>query len=158
MRHGSPDLHILNLDFGEVLPVTGATPVAGAAREPEDADLVALAVAHHFGGHLGAPHQRLPRLHLLPVADEQDAVEGHSLPGLGREQRHLHGTAGLGLELLATGGENGVRHRAGTLIMPWGSCKAYGHTAHTAIRHYATAYCSVTSLPAGFAIIWDSSR
>src|SRR5204862_3810233 len=138
--HGSPVLHNLNLDFGEILPVTGAASIAGAAREPEDADLVALAVPHHLGGHLGAAHQRLPRLHLLPVADQQHAVEGHGLPGLGREQRHLHGAAGLGLELLATGGENGVRHSARTLTGPWGSVKSYGriavlpYTAHTAVR------------------------
>src|SRR5207249_6846644 len=126
MRHGSPDLHVLDLDLGEILPVPGLAPVPGAARKPEDADLLALAVPHHLRSHLGATHERLTRMHLLAVADQQDVIEGDRLAGLRGEQRHLDGAPRLGLELLATGRENGVGHRAGTLIAARDSVKRGG--------------------------------
>src|SRR5438876_4254463 len=85
-------------------------PVAGAARETVDLDLLALAVPHDLRSHLRALQHRFPRLHVLAVAREQDLVEGHLAPGLGREQRDLDGDPGLGAELRAAGGENCVGH------------------------------------------------
>src|SRR6266700_2960221 len=115
-------------------------PVAGAARETVDLDLLALAVPHDLRGHLRALQHRFPRLHVLAVAREQDLVERHLAPGLGREQRDLDGDPGLGAELGAAGGENGVRHEGGTLLVAWSSVKGVrsavcaGATAHRVPR------------------------
>src|SRR5438445_13661486 len=74
MRHGSPDLHVLDLDLGEILPVPCPAPVPGAARKPEDPDLLALAVPHHLRCPLGPTPHRLPRLHRLAVAAPQTRI------------------------------------------------------------------------------------
>src|SRR3989442_8994085 len=50
------------------------------------------------------PYTTLFRSHLLTVAHQQDVIEGDGLAGLRRQQRHLHGPAGLGLELEAEPG------------------------------------------------------
>src|SRR5881396_2836152 len=112
----SADLHVGDLHFGKVLPMPRFAAVSRAAREPEDADLLALAVAHYFGDDLCALQHRLPRLHLLAVAREQDAVERHLAPGLGREQGYFDRDAFFGAELLPAGSENHVGHGRRTLI------------------------------------------
>src|SRR5437879_11961250 len=81
MRHGSPDLHVLDLDLGEILPVPCPAPVHGAARQPEDPDPLALAVPHHLGGHLGATHERFTPMRLLACADHQDVHAVYRLAG-----------------------------------------------------------------------------
>src|SRR5437879_12532469 len=72
MRHRSPDLHVLDLDLGEILPVPCPAPVPGAARKPEDPDLLALAVPHHLRGYLGATLYRLASVDFLAAACYQD--------------------------------------------------------------------------------------
>src|SRR2546423_677838 len=79
-------------------------------------DLLALAVAHALGRDLGALHHRFPRLYVLAVAREQHAVERHLAPGLRLEQRDLDRDSRLGAKLGATGREDGIAHRARTLI------------------------------------------
>src|SRR6266850_5224498 len=143
----SADLHVGDLDFGEVLPVPSVPAIAGAAREPKDSDLFILAVPHDLGGNLGALDVWLAALHVLPVARDQHVVERDFVPRLRIEQRDPNRDSRLGAELATTGGENGVGHRAGTLTGAYGSVKGV----------YATAYCSVTSRPAGLAIILNSS-
>src|SRR6266566_3477901 len=106
------ELDVGDLDFRELLAMPTVAPVAAAPREAVDLDLLALAVPDDLGGHLGPLHHRLPRVHLLAVARQQDVVERHLAPGLGREQRDLDGDPGLGAELRAAGGENGVGHEA----------------------------------------------
>src|SRR3990172_8576385 len=120
----SAALHVGDSHFGEVLPVPRLAAIAGAAREPEDANLLPLPVPHDLGGDLGALHDRLARLDVLAVGGEQDAVEGHLAPWLGGEQGHLDRDTGFSAELLAAGREDGIRHRARTLIRTWGSVKA----------------------------------
>src|SRR6266550_1500589 len=112
----SADLHVGDLDFGEILPVPGVPAVTGAAREPEDPDLLVLAVPHDLGSHLGTLDVWLAALHFLPVARDQHVIERHLVPRLRIEQRDLDGDARLGAELTATGGKYRVAHRRGTLI------------------------------------------
>src|SRR5437016_2100391 len=104
----SADLHVGDLDFSEVLPVSRMAPIPGAPREPKDPDLLALAVADDLGGDLGALHARHARLDVLAVARHEDLIERDLVPRLCIEQRDLHRDARFGAELLAAGGENGV--------------------------------------------------
>src|SRR5881628_2934101 len=104
----SADLHVGDLDFGEVLPVPSVATIAGTARKPEDPDLLVLAVPHDFGGDLGTLDVGLAALHFLAVARDQHVVERDFVPRLGVEERDLDRDARLGAELTATGGENGV--------------------------------------------------
>src|SRR2546427_13051064 len=98
------------------------------ARVPDILALVACAWAHDLSGHLAAFHHWFPRLHVLAVAREQHAIERHLAPGLRLEQRDLDGDSRLGAELGATGREDGITHRARTLISTWSSVKP-PHTA-----------------------------
>src|SRR5213594_1351345 len=107
----SADLHVGDLDFGEVLPVSTMAAIPGAARKPENPDLLVLAVPHDFGGDLGALDVWLAALHVLPVARDEHVVERDFVPRLGVEERDLDRDARLGAELTATGGENGIGHR-----------------------------------------------
>src|SRR6266540_3889227 len=109
----SADLHVGNLHFGEILAMPRLAPIPGAAGESEDADLLSLAVPHHFGGDLRALDGRLARLDVLAVRGQQDAVESDLAPGLRGEERHLDGDPFFGTELLAAGRENGVGHGSG---------------------------------------------
>src|SRR6266446_3047391 len=111
----SADLHVGDLDFGEILPVPGVPAVTGAPREPENADLLVLAVPHDLGGDLGTLDVWLAALDFLPVARDQHVVERDLVPRLRVEQRDLDRDARLGAELAATGGENRVTHRARNL-------------------------------------------
>src|SRR5947208_9159744 len=111
----SADLYVGDLDFGEVLPVPSVAAIAGAAREAENPDLLALAVPHDFGGDLRALDLRRARLDALPVARHENGVERHLVPGLGVEQRHLDRHSGLRSKLGTTGREDCVTHRARNL-------------------------------------------
>src|SRR5438128_2574145 len=164
----SADLHVLDLHFREPLPVARMAPEPCTTREPIDLDLPVLAVPHHLGRHLSASHDRLAGLHMLAVARQQDLVERDLAPRLGLEQGDLDRDPRLGPVLVAAGGEDGVGHEAETLIGAWASVKRAGmrdasmrpcasRITHPASRSYATAYCSVTSRPAGFAIMRNSS-
>src|SRR2546421_12556325 len=104
----SADLHVGDLDFGEVLPMPGVAAIAGAAREPEDPDLLVLAVPHDLCRDLGTLDQRLAALHLLAVARDPHLIERHLVPRLRVEQGDLDRDSRLGAELAATGGENRV--------------------------------------------------
>src|SRR5690349_15772959 len=107
----SADRYVADFHFGELLAVSRMTPIARAPREPEDADLLALAVPHHLARHLRALHHRGTGVDLLAVARQEHPVEGHLRPRLGLELGDLDGLPRLGPELLPTGDENGVRHR-----------------------------------------------
>src|SRR2546425_366883 len=166
----SADLHVLDLHFRERLPVAGVPSEPRAAREPVDLDLLVLAVPHHLGRHLRPSHGRLPGVHVLAVARQENLVEGNLAPGIGLEQRHLDRDPRLGPELAAAGGEDDVSHegrnsnrrlsfRQETRDARWVMRDGQGRIPHLAspISGYATAYCSVTSRPAGLAIIRNSS-
>src|SRR6266480_3487660 len=99
----SADLHVGNLDFGEILPVPTVAAIPGPAGEPENADL-----------------------HVLAVARDQHLVERHFVARLRIEQRDLDRDSRLGAELAAAGGENGITHRAGRLIGTWNWVKEPG--------------------------------
>src|SRR5947207_6535729 len=149
------ELHVGDPDLGERLAMPGLAPEPGAAGEAVDLDLLALAVSHHFGRHLGALQDRLAGVHVLAVAGQQHAIEGQLAPGLACEQRDLDRDAGLGPVLDAADGKNGVGHEGRNVNEGNRLVKRRG----TAVPcPYATAYCSVTSLPAGWAIIRNSSR
>src|SRR2546430_14082158 len=122
----SADLHVGDLDFGEVLPVPSVAAIPGAARKPENPDLLVLAVPHDLGGDLGALHVRRAALDLLAIARDEHLIERHLVPRLGIEQRDFDRDARLGAELAATGGENGVGHRVGRLIGTWNWVKEPG--------------------------------
>src|SRR6267378_868571 len=155
MRPSVLELHVGDLDLGERLAVSGVTPIPGPAGEAIDPDLLALAVAHHLGRDLGAFQDGLTGVHLLAVARQQHAIERHLGPGLVGEQRDLDGDAGLGLELKAPDRKNRVGHEGRNVNEGNRLVKRRG----TALPcPYATAYCSVTSRPAGCAIIRNSSR
>src|SRR6266446_2936431 len=111
----SADLHVGDLDFGEVLPVPTVAAIPGAARKPENPDLLVLAVPHDLGGDLGALHVRRPALDLLAVARDEHVIERYLVPWLGIEQRDFDRDSRLGAELATTGGENRVTHRARNL-------------------------------------------
>src|SRR6266508_5352810 len=104
----SADLHVGDFDFGKVLPMTGVTAIPGAARNPEDANLLVLTVPHDFGGDLGALDVWLTALHFLAVARDQHVVERDLVPRLRIEQRDLDGDARLGAELTSAGRKNRV--------------------------------------------------
>src|SRR6266849_755308 len=112
----SADLHVGDLDFGEVLPVSTVTAIAGATRKPENPDLLVLTVPHDLGGDLGTLDVWLAALHFLAVARDQHVIERHLVPRLRVEQRDLDRDARLGAELTATGRKYRVAHRRGTLI------------------------------------------
>src|SRR6267378_5808814 len=111
----SADLHVGDLDFGEVLPVPSVAAIAGAARKAENPDLLVLAVPHDLGRDLGTFDVWLAALHFLAVARDQHVIERHLVPRLGIEQRDLDRDSRLGPELTATGRENRVTHRARNL-------------------------------------------
>src|SRR6266849_8058908 len=111
----SADLHVGDLDFGEVLPVSGVAAIAGAARKPENPDLLVLTVPHDLGGDLGTLDVWLAALHFLAVARDQHVIERHLVPRLRVEERDLDRDSRLGAELTATGRENRVTHRARNL-------------------------------------------
>src|SRR5258708_5018146 len=119
----SADLHVGDLHFGELLAMPGFAAIPGAAGETENAHLLVLSVAHDLRRHPGAPFCRPARPDVRTVAREQHLVEGDLGAGLGLEQGHPDNQTRLGLELLATGGENGVGHGSGTLMVPWVSVK-----------------------------------
>src|SRR5579862_9682489 len=120
-------------------------PVSGAPGEAEDADLLAEAVAHHFGRDLSAGHERGAGAKDVAVAGDQDPIEDDGCPGLLGEQGDLHRGPRFGAELPAAGGENRIAHRRRE---PKGPSRL----------GQATAYCSVTSRPAGLDIMRNSSR
>src|SRR2546422_8877313 len=111
----SADLHVGDLDFGEILPMSRVPAIPSAPRKPEDTDLLVLAVTHDLGCDLGTLDQRLAALHLLAVARDQHVIERYLVPRLGIEQRDLDRDSRLGAELTAAGGENRVTHRARNL-------------------------------------------
>src|SRR6266511_2769037 len=111
----SADLHVGDCDFGKGLPMTGVTAIPGAARKPEDANLLVLTVPHDFGGDLGPLNVWLAALHFFAVARDQHVVERDLVPRLCVEQRDLDGDARLGAELTSAGSENRVTHRARNL-------------------------------------------
>src|SRR6266849_2684417 len=119
----SADLHVGDLDFGEVLPMSGVAAVAGATRKPEDPDLLVLAVAYNFGRDLGTFDMRRAALHLLAVARDEHVIEGDFRPRLRVEQRDFDRDSRLGAELTAAGGENRVTHRARNLNRDLGLVK-----------------------------------
>src|SRR6266581_3307244 len=88
----SADLHVGDLDFGEVLPVPSVATIAGTARKPKDFHLLVLAVAR-----------------------DQHVVERHLVSRLRVEQRDLDRDSRLGPKLTATSRENRVTHRARNL-------------------------------------------
>src|SRR5580765_1250289 len=97
----SADLHVGDLDLCEVLPVPAMAAIAVAAREPEDANFLVLAVPDDFGGDLRALQLRRAGLHALAVAHDEHLVEGDFITRLGVEQWHFDGHTGFGAELLA---------------------------------------------------------
>src|SRR2546425_10052613 len=119
----SLQLHVRDADLRERLAVAGVAAVTRAAGEAVDPDLRALAVPHHFDRHLGALHDRLARVHLLAVAREQHAVEGHLGPRLGVELGELERDPRLGPELTAADRKNGIGHGPRTLTGTCGSVK-----------------------------------
>src|SRR5258707_5515419 len=108
----SPDLHVGDFDFGKVLPVNGLTAIPGAARKPENPNLLVLAVPHDLGGDLGTLDVWLAALHFLAVARDQHVIERHLVPRLRIEQRDLDGDARLGAELTAAGSQNCAAHKS----------------------------------------------
>src|SRR5690242_60474 len=112
----SPDLHVGDLHFGELLTVPGVTAVSRAAGEPVDPDLPGLPVAHDLGRDLGAFDLGRAGLDGLAVRRQRHLVERHLAPGLGIEQGDFDRSAFFGPELLAGGLENGIRHRARKLV------------------------------------------
>src|SRR6267378_3883608 len=121
--HSSADLHVGDLDFGEILAMSGVTAIPGATRKAEDPDLLVLAVTHHLGGDLRALHVRRAALNLLPVARDEHVIEGDLRPRLRVEERDSDCESRLGAELTATGGENRVAHRARNLNKDLGLVK-----------------------------------
>src|SRR3989442_13684850 len=104
----SADLHVGDLDLGEVLPVPSVAAIPGAARKPENPDLLVLAVPHDLGGDLGALHVRRAALDLLAVARDEHVIERYLVPRLGIEQRELDRHARFGGALTTTGGKDCV--------------------------------------------------
>src|SRR6267142_1723524 len=135
----SADLHVGDLDFGEVLPVPSVAAIAGAARKAENPDLLVLAVPHDLGRDLGTLDMRRATLYLLAVARDQHVIERHLVPRLCVEERDLDGDARLGAELAATGSEYRVAHRRGTLIGIGTSVKMAIGCQPSAISHRPSA-------------------
>src|ERR1041385_2731318 len=101
----SADLHVGDLDFRKILPVSRVPAVAGATREPENPNLLSLAMPHDLGRHRRTLDERRAVLHVLAVARHQDLVEGDFVPRLRIEQRDLDRDARLGAELAGGGGK-----------------------------------------------------
>src|SRR6266850_4313193 len=138
----SADLHVGDFDFGEILPVPTVPAVAVTTREPEDPDLLVLAVPHDFSRDRRALQSGSTGLHGLAIARDEHLVEGDLVPGLCGEQRDFDRDARFGAELTAAGRENGVGHRAGTLAGAYGSVKGVRSTEHGAV-------CSVLRASSG---------
>src|SRR2546421_8356773 len=111
----SADLHVGDLDFGEILAMSGVTAIPGATRKTEDPDLLVLAVTHDLGGDLRALHVRRTALDLLAVARDEYVIEGDFRSRLRVEERDLDRDSRFGAELTAAGRENRVAHRARNL-------------------------------------------
>src|SRR5437899_11682361 len=111
----SADLHVGDLDFGEVLPVPTVAAIPGAARKPENPDLLVLAVPHDVGGDLGALQVRRAALDLLAVARDEHVIERRLVPRLGFEQWDLDRDARRGADMAASGSENRVTQSARNL-------------------------------------------
>src|SRR2546425_5596834 len=111
----SADLHVGDLDFGEILPMSGVAAIPGAPRKPENPYLLVLAVTHDLCRDLGTLDQRLAALHLLAVARDQYVIERHLVTRLRVEQRDFDRDSRFGAELAAASGENRVTHRARNL-------------------------------------------
>src|SRR5690348_953018 len=109
------DLHVGDLDFGKLLPVPRLAAVVAPALELEHVDLFTLAVPDDLGGDLGALDHRRPGIGLLAITGQEHLFERHLGPGLTVEERDLQRDALFGAELLASGLENRVTHRAGIL-------------------------------------------
>src|SRR6266571_4183163 len=131
----SADLHVGDLDFGEVLPVPTVAAITGAARKPENSDLLVLAVPHDLGGDLGTLDVWLAALHFLAVARDQHVIERHLVARLGVEQRDLDRDSRLGAELPAAGGEDCVAHGPRTLI-------GIGTSVKYAVSYLPSAICT----------------
>src|SRR6266516_3095545 len=115
----SADLHVGDLDLGEVLPVPRVATITRAAREAENPDLLAL-------------HLRGSVLDMLAVAREQNLIERDFVPRLRIEQRDLDRDSRLGAELLATGGKDSVGHGPRTLTGAWDWVKRARSSKHGA--------------------------
>src|SRR5882672_2217530 len=101
----SADLHVGDLDLGEVLPVPSVATIAGTAGKPKDFHLLVLAVPQDLGGDLGTLDVWLAALHFLAIARDQHVIERHFVPRLRIEQRDLDGDPRLGAELTSAGRE-----------------------------------------------------
>ena len=80
-----------------------ALPIALLGGVLEDADLLALAVLDHGGGHGSALYSGSAKGGLVPVQNRQHLVEGDGLPGLGLQLLDEEGVALRHLVLLAAG-------------------------------------------------------
>src|SRR6476661_7767833 len=149
----SADLHVGDFDFGEILPVPTVPAVTVTTREPEDPDLLVLAVPDDFSRDRRAVQPGSTGLHVLAVARDEDLVEGDFIPRLRVEQRHLDGDTRFGAELLAAAHKYRVTHRRGTLTGIGTLVKPTRRSRNTVrpppcsltAPRQATAYCSVTS-------------
>src|SRR2546428_4592031 len=108
----SADLRVGDLDFGEVLPVPTVAAIPGAARKPENPDLLVLAVPHDLGGDPGALHVRRPALDLLAVARDEHVSVRYLVPWLGIQQPGFDRDSPLRPAPATTRGSNRVTHRA----------------------------------------------
>src|SRR2546421_12885092 len=97
----SADLHVGDLDFREILAMSGVAAIPGTARKAEDPGLLVLAVTHDLGGDLRALHVRRTALDLLSVARDEYGIEGDFRSRLRVEERDLDRDSRLGPELKA---------------------------------------------------------
>src|SRR5687768_8887547 len=101
----SAQLQVGDADLGELLPMSGLAAVILPPLEFEHVDLGFLPLAHDFGRHRRALHQRSSGLDGLAVGGEQDLVEGHLGAGGRVHERQPEGLALFRPELLAEGSE-----------------------------------------------------
>src|SRR5262249_42800253 len=113
MSHSEPrsaELDVVDLHFGEALPMTALARVVLSPLVLEHDDLWIASVPYDLARHARATEHGRTRLNRVAIGSEQHFVELDVGTFVAFERRNLVGAARLDAELLAAGSNDRVRH------------------------------------------------